>query len=286
MKAMKIVTTPSEVRAFTQALARDGKRLALVPTMGFLHEGHLSLMREGARRADVVAVSIFVNPSQFGPTEDFSRYPRDPDGDARKCASAGVSLLYMPESSTVYPPGYQTWVTVEELSRGLCGDRRPGHFRGVATVVAKLLALFRPDVAIFGEKDYQQLQVIRRLCADLEFGVEIVGMPTVREPDGLAMSSRNAYLDAGERQRAQALSRGLFAARDAAAKGEGDAAVLVGLVRAQLEQAAIREDYVALCHAESLEPLAVLEPGVPGRLLVAAFVGRTRLIDNVAIARG
>lgn len=282
---MKIVTTPSEVRAFTQALARDGKRLALVPTMGFLHDGHLSLMREGAKRADVVAATIFVNPSQFGPTEDLSRYPRDPDGDAKKCASAGVSLLYTPEPSAVYPPGYQTWVTVDEVSKGLCGDRRPGHFRGVATVVAKLLALFRPDVALFGEKDYQQLQVIRRLNADLELGADIVGMPTIRESDGLAMSSRNAYLAADERQRALALSRGLFAARDAAAKGEGQVATLVGLVRAQLVHAAVREDYVELCHAESLKPLEVLEPGVPARMLVAAFLGKTRLIDNLAITR-
>jgi len=188
---MKIVTNPAEVRAFTKALARDGKRLALVPTMGFLHDGHLSLMREGRQRADVVAATIFVNPSQFGPNEDLSRYPRDPDGDATKCAAAGVSLLYTPEPATVYPAGYQTWVTVDEVSKGLCGDRRPGHFRGVATVVAKLLALFRPDVALFGEKDYQQLQVIRRLTADLELGVEIVGMPTIREADGLAMSSRS-----------------------------------------------------------------------------------------------
>lgn len=282
---MKIVTTPAEVRAFTQALARDGKRLALVPTMGFLHDGHLSLMREGAKRADVVAATIFVNPSQFGPTEDLARYPRDPEGDAAKCAGAGVSLLYTPEPSTVYPAGYQTWVTVDELSKGLCGDRRPGHFRGVATVVAKLLALFRPDVALFGEKDYQQLQVIRRLNADLELGAEIVGMPTIRESDGLAMSSRNAYLAADERQRALALSRGLFAARDAAAKGEGNVATLVGLVRAQLVHAAIREDYVELRHAESLAPLEVLEPGVPARLLVAAFLGKTRLIDNLAIVR-
>lgn len=282
---MKIATTPAEVRAFTRALARDGKRLALVPTMGFLHDGHLSLMREGGTRAEVVAATIFVNPSQFGPTEDLSRYPRDPQGDAAKCESAGVSLLYTPEPSTVYPTGYQTWVTVDEVSKGLCGDRRPGHFRGVATVVAKLLALFQPDVALFGEKDYQQLQVIRRLNADLELGAEIVGMPTVREADGLAMSSRNAYLSPEERQRALALSKGLFAARDAAAGGEGRAATLVGLVQAELARASVREDYVALCHAESLTPLEVLEPGVPGRLLVAGFLGKTRLIDNLAVAR-
>ncbi|MEW5742607.1 MAG: pantoate--beta-alanine ligase [Myxococcota bacterium] len=283
---MKIVTTPAEVRAFTAALAREGKRLALVPTMGFLHEGHLSLMREGGRRADVVAATIFVNPSQFGPNEDLARYPRDPEGDAKKCESAGVSLLYTPEPATVYPPGYQTWVTVDEVSKGLCGDRRPGHFRGVATVVTKLLALFRPHVALFGEKDFQQLQVIRRLNADLELGVDIVGQPTIREADGLAMSSRNAYLSAEERRRALALSKGLFEAQAAAKHGEGKAEVLVGLVRQRLAEGEVREDYVELRHAETLAPLERLSPGVPGRLLVAGFLGRTRLIDNVAVSLG
>jgi pantoate--beta-alanine ligase len=283
---MKTVTTPDEVRAFTKALARDGKRLALVPTMGFLHDGHLSLMKEGTRRADVVAATIFVNPSQFGPTEDLARYPRDPQGDAAKCAAAGVSLLYTPEPSTVYPAGYQTWVTVDEVSKGLCGDRRPGHFRGVATVVAKLLALFRPDVALFGEKDWQQLQVIRRLTADLELGVEILGMPTVREADGLAMSSRNAYLSKEERQRALALSKGLFAAQAAAKQGETKTSALVHLVRAQLAAADVREDYVELRHAYTLAPLEALAPGVPGRMLVAGFLGKTRLIDNVSVVLG
>jgi pantoate--beta-alanine ligase len=283
---MKTVTTPAEVRAFTESLTREGKRLALVPTMGFLHEGHLSLMREGRRRADVVAATIFVNPSQFGPTEDFARYPRDPEGDAKKCASAGVALLYTPEPATVYPPGYQTWVTVDEVSKGLCGDRRPGHFRGVATVVTKLLALFRPQVAIFGEKDFQQLQVIRRLNDDLELGVEIVGQPTVREADGLAMSSRNAYLSPEERRRALALSKGLFEAQGAATRGEARAEVLVGLVRQRLAEAGVREDYVELRHAQTLAPLEALTPGLPARLLVAGFVGTTRLIDNVAVALG
>lgn len=283
---MKTVTTPEEVRAFTAALAREGKRLALVPTMGFLHEGHLSLMREGGRRADVVAATIFVNPAQFGPTEDLARYPRDPEGDAKKCASAGVALLYTPEPAIVYPPGYQTWVTVDEVSKGLCGDRRPGHFRGVATVVTKLLALFRPQVALFGEKDFQQLQVIRRLTADLELGVEIAGQPTIRETDGLAMSSRNAYLSPDERRRALALSQGLFEAQAAAKAGETKAAVLLANVRARLAQAEVREDYVELRHAETLAPLEVLAPTVPGRLLVAGFLGKTRLIDNVAIALG
>jgi pantoate--beta-alanine ligase len=283
---MQIATTPAEVRTFTRALAREGRKLALVPTMGFLHDGHLSLMREGAQRADQVAATIFVNPSQFGPQEDLARYPRDPQGDARKCEAAGVSLLYTPDPAVVYPPGYQTWVTVDEVSQGLCGERRPGHFRGVATVVAKLLALFRPEVALFGEKDYQQLQVIRRLSADLDLGTEIIGIPTVRESDGLALSSRNAYLSPDERRRALALSRGLFAARAALEAGERRASVLVGLASAELKKESVREDYVEVRHADTLAPLLVLEPGVPARMLIAAFVGQTRLIDNLALVGG
>lgn len=283
---METVTTAAEVRAAVARLAREGRRLALVPTMGFLHEGHLSLMREGARRADVVAASIFVNPSQFGPNEDLSRYPRDMPGDAAKCARAGVSLLYAPAPAEVYPQGYQTWVEVASLSQGLCGAARPGHFRGVATVVTKLLALFRPAVALFGEKDYQQLQVIRRLNADLDLGADVVGMPIVREADGLAMSSRNAYLSADERQRALSLQRGLRAARTLAAGGTAPASALLGAVRAELVASGAREDYVALVDAHTLEPLSGLAPGREARLLVAAFVGATRLIDNVALSLG
>jgi len=207
--------TPGEVRAWVKSVQQQGQRIALIPTMGSLHEGHLSLMREGAARAELVAASIFVNPTQFGPREDLSTYPRDAVGDLIRCGSAGVFGVYMPEPATVYPEGYQTWVNVEEVSRGLDGEKRPGHFRGVATVVAKLLALFRPHVALFGEKDYQQLQLIHRLNADLELGAEIVGMPTIREPDGLAMSSRNTHLSADERRRALGISRGLFAQRQA-----------------------------------------------------------------------
>ena len=280
---IQTLRSPAEVRAFTAALRREGRTLALVPTMGFLHEGHLSLMREGRRRCDVVAATIFVNPTQFGPREDLSRYPRDLAGDLGKCASAGAFVVYAPEPSTVYPPGFQTYVVVEEVTRGLCGDRRPGHFRGVATVVTKLLALFRPDVALFGQKDYQQLQVISTLARDLELGVEIVGLPTVREPDGLAMSSRNAYLSPDERQRALALSKGLEAARALAKAGERDVGALTAAVRAQLSAAGVREDYVEICDAVTLRPLTVLEAGVKARALVAGFLGTTRLIDNVAI---
>ena len=192
---------------------RAGERIAFVPTMGFLHAGHLALMQHARTLADRVVVSIFVNPTQFGPNEDLSRYPRDPEGDASKAGSVGVDLIFSPEPATMYPTGFQTYVEVRELERGLCGDRRPGHFVGVATVVLKLFNLVQPHVALFGDKDYQQLQVLRRMVADLDVPVEVVGLPIVREADGLAMSSRNAYLGPEERQHALALSRGLAAAR-------------------------------------------------------------------------
>ncbi len=280
---MLVLETPDEVRAWVRERQRSGQRIALVPTMGFLHDGHLSLMREGRERAGVVAVSIFVNPAQFGPKEDLSRYPRDLEGDLAKCELQGVSVVYAPRPETVYPEGYQTYVTVEGASQGMDGDRRPGHFRGVATVVTKLLALFRPDVAVFGEKDYQQLQVITTLNRDLELGVEIIGMPTRREADGLAMSSRNSYLSALDRTRALALSRGLFAAQTAAQAGLTDAKALIALARAPLIEEAIREDYVEVRHAVTLAPLTELSPGAPARMLVAAFLGTTRLIDNLAL---
>ena len=280
---LRTVSTLEEAGRFGDATRLARQRLALVPTMGFLHEGHLSLMREARRHADVVAVSIFVNPTQFGPNEDLARYPRDAEGDLVKCASAGVDLVFLPEVAALYGPGHQTWVDVVEVSQGLCGERRPGHFRGVATVVTKLLTLFRPHVALFGEKDYQQLQVIKALARDLNLGAEVLGVPTLRDADGLAMSSRNSYLSSEERTRALSLSRGMEAARALQAQGELRAEPLVAVVRATLAQAQVREDYVALVDSESLRPLTVLSSGVPGRLLVAAFVGKTRLIDNMAI---
>jgi pantoate--beta-alanine ligase len=279
----RLLKTPQEVRWFERDLRRRGQTLALVPTMGFLHDGHLSLMREGKARCDVVAATIFVNPTQFGPKEDLSRYPRDLSGDLEKCGSAQASVVYAPEPASVYPDGYQTYVTVEQVSQGLCGDRRPGHFRGVATVVTKLLALFRPDVALFGEKDYQQLKVIEALAKDLELGVDIVGRPTVREADGLAMSSRNAYLSADERQRALALSKGLFAMQAAAASGHTNVEALVALGTKPLTDAQVRLDYLEVRDAETLAPLTTLTPGRPARALVAGFLGTTRLIDNLAL---
>jgi pantoate--beta-alanine ligase len=228
-----------------------------------------------------VALTIFVNPTQFGPSEDLSRYPRDFASDLEQCTRAGVDVVFHPAVEEVYPPGHQTFVEVEALSRGLCGDRRPGHFRGVATVVTQLFALFHPQVAIFGEKDYQQLLVVRQLSRDLHLGVEVVGMPIFREPDGLAMSSRNAYLAPGERRRALALHQGLQAARRCYAEGVDAVAPLLEAVRTALRAEDVKEDYVALVDADSLTPLS---RGTPrARLLVAAYVGATRLIDNVEL---
>lgn len=279
--APKVLRTVEEAAAFAEAVRLGGKRLALVPTMGFLHRGHLALMEEGRARADVVATSIFVNPTQFGPKEDFNRYPRDLDGDVAKCAGAGVSVVFAPEAAALYPPGYQTYVDVTDVSKGLCGDRRPGHFRGVATIVTKLFNIFRPHLALFGEKDFQQLCVIRAFSRDLNLGVEVLGIATVREPDGLALSSRNAYLSAAERTRALALSRGLKTASHLYKNGVTDARELVMAVRRELEVEGIREDYVELVDAQTLSPLTQLTR--PARLLVAGFLGPTRLIDNVAL---
>jgi pantoate--beta-alanine ligase len=279
---MHVVRTPAELSEWTETARRQGRRVGLVPTMGFLHRGHLSLMGACRERTDVTLVSIFVNPTQFGPGEDLARYPRDLEGDLRQCREAGVDVVFTPEAGAMYPPGHRTFVEVTGLQDGLCGARRPGHFRGVATVVTQLFALARPHLAVFGEKDWQQLQIIRRLALDLHLGVEVVGMPIVREADGLAMSSRNAYLPPPERTRALALSRGLQAARSLWAAGERAGAPLRAAVQAQLRAAEVREDYVALVEPQTLEPIERAERP-DARLLVAGFVGTTRLIDNTAI---
>ena len=288
MSLPELIRDPAAWQRRCTAARDGGVRIALVPTMGYLHDGHLSLMREARHRADqggrpgLSLATIFVNPAQFGPGEDLARYPRDLEGDLAKCGAAGVDVVLAPEDpSAVYPAGFQTWVEVSEVSRGLCGERRPGHFRGVATVVAKLFGLSRPHVALFGEKDWQQLQVLRRMSIDLDMGVDVVGMPIVREADGLAMSSRNAYLTAEERGRAVAISRALGEAGRRAGQGERDPAVLASGVRAAIEAAGMRLDYVELVHPETLRPV---ERAVPGtRALAAVFLGRTRLIDNLAL---
>jgi pantoate--beta-alanine ligase len=284
----EVIADPAAWQASCLAAREQGARIALVPTMGALHEGHLSLLREARRRADeggrrgLALATVFVNPTQFAPGEDLSRYPRDLEGDLARCAAAGIDRVLAPDRpDRIFGAGHQTWVTVERASEGLCGASRPGHFRGVATVVAKLFNLTRPHLALFGEKDWQQLQVIRTMVRELAFGIEIVGMPIVREPDGLALSSRNAYLSPPERERALALSRALAAAREAVVRGERDAATLAGAARRTLQASVDRVDYVEVVHPQTLAPVARAEPG--SVLLLAAFVGRTRLIDNARL---
>lgn len=276
---LEIIPDAREMRVRMQDVRRDGKKIVFVPTMGYLHEGHVSLLREGRSRGDVLVLSIFVNPTQFGPNEDLSKYPRDMDGDLAKARSAGTDFAFTPHASSFYPPGYQTWVQVRELSQGLCGDKRPGHFDGVASVVTKLFHVVDPHVAIFGEKDFQQLAVIRRMVRDLDFDIEIVGMPTVREPDGLAMSSRNAYLSADERRQGLTLSRALAAAQASVAAGEKSAAKLLEAARAEIATAKdARIDYLELRDPDSLKLVETITG--PTLFALAVFVGKTRLIDN------
>jgi pantoate--beta-alanine ligase len=263
------------------ALRAGGKSLALVPTMGALHAGHIALVEEARRRADRVVATIFVNPLQFGADEDLDRYPRREERDAEMLEQAGCDLLWLPQAQDMYPPGFATTVSVKGLSERWDGEARPGHFAGVATVVAKLLCAVRPDVAIFGEKDFQQLAVIRRMTQDLQLGVEILGHPTIRDADGLALSSRNAYLSAAERQYALALPQAL---NEAAAQIQSGAPVTDSLARAKEQLIAAgfsRIDYVALVNALTLEPLDRAEG--PMRLIAAAVIGRTRLIDNIPV---
>jgi pantoate--beta-alanine ligase len=273
-----LVQTAREFRNLCAEARRDGL-LALVPTMGYLHAGHQSLIRAAAQRAPSVAATIFVNPTQFGPGEDLARYPRDLEGDLRKCEEAGASFVFAPrDPAELYPEGFQTWVEPGPLAGPLCGARRPGHFRGVCTVVAKLFALSRADRAFFGEKDYQQLAVLRRMALDLDFGTEVLGCPIVREPDGLALSSRNAYLTPDERRRAVALYQAGQAVRAAFAQGDTRVDALESRARAVLESAGVKIDY-----AEIRGPLDLQRPekaAGTSRLFLAAFVGKTRLIDN------
>jgi pantoate--beta-alanine ligase len=279
---LEVVNTVAEARTAVRAARSRGEVVGVVPTMGALHEGHLSLIRRARMECGFVAVTLFVNPTQFSPTEDLSRYPRTFDADCRMSQESGAALLFAPPVEEVYPSGFATSVTVEDLTSGLCGASRPTHFRGVTTVVAKLFNMLQPDRAYFGEKDYQQLAVIRRMTRDLDLPVEIVPCPIVREPDGLAMSSRNRFLSPEQRQAAGSLSRGIFRAGEAFRRGERDARALRGLSRAELVAAAgVRVDYVELVDATSLTPVERVEE--PALLAVAAFVGDTRLIDNTVL---
>lgn len=275
---MKIITTPREMQAWSRQRLAAGERIACVPTMGYLHEGHLSLVRRARAAADRVVLTLFVNPTQFGPGEDYAVYPRDPARDQALCEAEGVDALFMPAAADMYAPDASTAVVEEALSRRLCGASRPGHFRGVCTVVAKLFNCVRPDVAVFGQKDAQQALVIRRMVRDLDFPVEIVVAPIVREPDGLAKSSRNVRLSPAERAAALGLSRALGLAREALARGERDADAVRRRLERELAASGLRTDYVEIVDTRTLEPAPLLTPGV--LVALAAFAGRTRLIDN------
>jgi pantoate--beta-alanine ligase len=279
---MKICNTIKEMGSACRAAKRDGKRLGLVPTMGALHEGHLSLVRAARARVDIVAVSIFVNPTQFAPNEDFSKYPRRFENDRELLEKEGVELLFAPSIEEMYPPGAVTYVTVEGLSEKLCGKSRPGHFRGVTTVVSKLFHIVEPDAAFFGQKDAAQAAIIRRMVRDLNFPVEIVVCPIVREADGLAMSSRNGYLNPQQRKSALVLYRSLTHVQELFERGERDASKLAPAAeQAFVAEPSVRLDYFEIVNPDSLDPEEDVSHGA--LVAVAAFVGTTRLIDNIVL---
>ncbi len=281
---MKVIKTVAEMSAEATRLRNEGKRISFVPTMGNLHEGHLSLMRMAKPLADVLVVSIFVNPLQFEPGSDFNAYPRTFQEDLEKCEPVGVDIVFAPTESDLYPEGFQTTVEVKELSKGLCGDFRPGHFKGVATVVLKLFNIVRPHVAVFGEKDYQQLCVIRRMVKDLNLDIEIVGHPTVRETDGLAMSSRNQYLSPDERKRAALIYKFLLEAKNLFEHGERRAQRLIATVQNGLARdPRISVEYVSIRDLDTLKPLDTLDR--PAVMALAVHIGKTRLIDNIFLGK-
>lgn len=280
---MEIIHEPEAYQAATLAWRREGRSHGVVPTMGALHTGHFTLIEEARRRAERVSVTLFVNPKQFGPTEDLAKYPRTLEADAEGCRARGVDILFAPAPDAMYPPGFQTHVEVEKMTLPLCGAARPGHFRGVTTVVMKLFMLAQPTLACFGWKDAQQFLVLRRMVRDLAVPVEMVGVETVREADGLAMSSRNTYLSAEERAAAPNIYKGLLAAREAFGGGGRRAHLLTGLVRAEIERSPLFQ--VEYVEARSLDTLEPLEEAVAGDTLiaVAARLGATRLIDNIRL---
>jgi pantoate--beta-alanine ligase len=279
---MQIVTDILEMQSLAESLQRQGRTIGFVPTMGFLHEGHLALMRQARRACNTVAVSIFVNPTQFGPNEDFERYPRDEEGDRKKCETAGVDVLFVPTAPEMYPEKPDVYVTVEGISEILEGRIRPGHFRGVATVVNKLFHIVKPHKAFFGQKDFQQCVIIRRMVKGLNLDVEIVVHPTVREQDGLAMSSRNSYLNADERRAAPVIFRALSAARELFLAGTREPEKIKNKMRAILQgEPGVTIDYIEIADPETLASLETLRNTLA--ILVAVRLGRTRLIDNIII---
>ncbi len=279
---MEVLRTNQEMTKWREERYRKGQIVGFVPTMGYFHRGHLALMEEALRRADEVVVSIFVNPTQFSPGEDLDQYPRDLERDLELCRDLGVQAIFAPEVEEMYPPGFQTRVQVEDLTQNLCGQYRPGHFSGVALVVTKLFCTIHPHLAVFGEKDFQQLVVIKRLNKDLNLGVEIVAHPTVREPDGLAMSSRNKYLSEEERNSALSLSRSLLAARDMVAAGERRVDVLLTRAKEMIEaEPHTRIQYVQVVDEETVTDIDEVTPKAV--MAMAVFVGQARLIDNMRL---
>lgn len=282
---MKVITKVKAMRAAADEIRRQGMTLGLVPTMGYFHDGHMSLMRRARGECDRVVVSLFVNPTQFGPNEDLERYPRDLARDEKLAAEAGVDILFVPAVGEMYPPGYATFVEVQRLSDVLCGERRPGHFRGVATVVVKLFQICRPTRAYFGRKDYQQAVIVKRLAADLNFeDLTVEVLPIVREPDGLAMSSRNVYLSPAERRQATALFWALVRAQELFRAGERDVERYLDEIKTVIASAdGVRLDYAELVDGETLKPAQEANEGTV--VAIAAFVGQARLIDNTVLGR-
>ncbi|MBI4412666.1 MAG: pantoate--beta-alanine ligase [Deltaproteobacteria bacterium] len=280
---MKVIISPNQIQKSCTSLKRRGKTIAVVPTMGYLHEGHVTLLKKARRSADILVLTIFVNPTQFGPKEDFKRYPRDPRGDLAKARRAGVDYVFMPRMEAMYPEGFETYVEVTRATQELCGRSRPDHFRGVTTIVAKLFNLIQPDIAFFGKKDFQQFAVLKRMVKDLNMPIQMVGVDTVREKDGLAMSSRNVYLSPVERKAALCLFRGLKKTREAVRKGEKNLGRLLSLLKNEIRrEKSARIDYVTCVSAESIQPINKYQKGET-LFAVAVFIGKTRLIDNVVV---
>ncbi len=279
---MQIITSIEQMQRICQNKRQNGLEIGLVPTMGYLHQGHISLMEQAVKETDFRVATIFVNPSQFGPNEDLDRYPRDLDADMAKAEKAGIDILFCPQAEDIYPPAYATYISPEHLENRLCGKSRPGHFRGVCTICLKLFNIIQPHRAYFGKKDAQQFLILKRMIKDLNLNIDIIGLPIVREEDGLAMSSRNVYLSDDERKQALCLSRGLKRAQDAHKHGQKDAEALLSLVDEVIKQAPLAKlDYLELVDREAFLPLKSLDR--PSLLAVAVYFGQTRLIDNIML---
>lgn len=279
---MKLITSPAQIQSYCLSARTEGKTIGLVPTMGFLHEGHLSLMRPARDENDLLVVSIFVNPTQFGPSEDYEAYPRDLQRDSEMAAEVGVDVIFSPTVEDMYPNGYATFVHVEHITEKMCGAARPGHFRGVTTIVAKLFNLIQPHKVYFGQKDAQQTVVIRRMAEDLNFGIEIAVLPTVREDDDVAMSSRNKYLNQDERQAALVLIKSLRMAEDLVKSGQANAAEISRKMRDMIQAEPLAKiDYIAIVDADTLADIDIIKGNT--LIALAVFMGKTRLIDNVIL---